>query len=226
MRILIVEDDQRIAGPVADDLRLQQHVVDVTSDGRDGLNYALAGSYDLMLLDIMLPGIDGLTICRKLRDAGDQAMILVITARDAIEDKVATLDAGADDYIVKPFDLAELSARVRAVSRRTRESRPMVLERGPLSLDPKSARVTFEGRQVPLTRTEHAILETLMRNSDQIFTSSMLLDRVVTFDVGSGTGSIKTHIANLRRKLRAAGCTDPIETVYGLGYRLSDLGGV
>lgn len=221
MRILIVEDDQRIAGPVADDLRLQQHVVDVTSDGRDGLNYALTGSYDLMLLDIMLPGVDGLTICRKLREAGDPSMILVITARDAIEDKVATLDAGADDYIVKPFDLAELSARVRAVSRRGREARPLVLERGALSLDPKSARVTFGGRPVPLTRTEHAILETLMRNSDQIFTSAMLLDKVVTFDGSGGTGSIKTHIANLRRKLREAGCSDPIETVYGLGYRLA-----
>ena len=223
MRILIVEDDQRIANPVADDLRLQQHVVDVTSDGRDGLNYALTGSYDLMLLDIMLPGVDGLTICRKLRDAGDPAMILVITARDAIEDKVATLDAGADDYIVKPFDLAELGARVRAVSRRGREARPLILERGKLTLDPRSARVTYAGRLLPLTRTEHAILETLMRNADQIFTSAMLLDKVVTFDGGGGTGSVKTHIANLRRKLRDAGCDDPIETVYGLGYRLSQV---
>jgi two-component system response regulator QseB len=222
VRILLVEDDRRIAEPVADELRLQQHVVDVTFDGLSGLNYAQGGAYDLMLLDIMLPGIDGLTICRRLRDAGEQAMILVITARDAVEDKVATLDAGADDYLVKPFDLAELAARVRAVARRTREAKPAILEHGPLSLDPKGARVTFEGRPIPLTRTEHAILETLMRNADQIFTSSMLLDKVVTFDAESGPGSIKTHIGNLRKKLRAAGCSDPIETVYGLGYRLAE----
>jgi two-component system response regulator QseB len=223
MKILIVEDDRRIAEPIADDLRLRQHVVDVTFDGATGLTYALAGAYDLLLLDMMLSGVDGLTICRKVREAGNQAMIVVITARDAVEDKVATLDAGADDYLVKPFDLAELSARVRAVSRRNREARPAVLTRGALSLDPKSARVTFGGRLVALTRTEHVILETLMRNADQIFTSSMLLDKVTAVDVQSGPGSVKTHIANLRRKLRAAGCGDPIETVYGLGYRLAEI---
>jgi len=222
VRILIVEDDCRIAEPIADDLRLQQHIVDVTSDGASGLEHALTGSYDLLLLDMMLPDIDGLDICRRVRDAGNHTMILAITARDAVEDKVATLDAGADDYIVKPFDLAELSARVRAVSRRPHEAKPVMLERGALTLDPKGARVTVGGRLVPLTRTEHAILETLMRNAQQIFTSAMLLDKVAAFDADTSPASIKTHIGNLRRKLRDAGYEDPIQTVYGLGYRLAE----
>jgi DNA-binding response OmpR family regulator len=222
VRILIVEDDRRIAEPVAEDLRRQQHVVDVAEDGQGGLDYALTGSYDLMLLDLMLPGLDGLSLCRKLRAIGEQAMILIVTARDAIEDKVAALDAGADDYVVKPFDLAELSARVRAVGRRTRDPNPL-LRRGSLTLDPGAARVTFDGRPIALTKTEYAILETLMRNSQQIFSRAMLQDKVTTFDNESGPESIKTHVANLRRKLRAAGCKDPVQTVYGSGYRLAEL---
>jgi two-component system response regulator QseB len=222
MRILIVEDDSRISQPVADDLRRQSHVVDVAPDGSQGLDLALEGVYDLLLLDIMIPGIDGLALCRKLRDEGEQAMIVMITARDAVSDKVAALDAGADDYLVKPLDLAELAARVRAVGRRSREARPVYLRHGRIVLDPGPARVTYDEEPVPLTVTEYAILETLMRHSRQIFTRSMLQDKVQRY--GDGTSeSIKTHIVNLRRKLRAAGCErDPIDTVYGSGYRLGD----
>ena len=223
MRILIVEDDARTAEAVADLLRLQRHVVDVTTDGQDAFNHARLAAYDLMLIDIMLPGIDGLTLCRKLRASGDQAMILIITARDAIEDKVATLDAGADDYIVKPFNHQELSARVRAVARRSREAKPTLMQWGELVMDPGSARVFYRASYIPLTRTEYAILETLMRNSEQIFTRTLLQDKVTSFDSEGSIGSIKTHITNLRRKLRDAGCKDPIETVYGSGYRLADV---
>jgi two-component system response regulator QseB len=220
VRILIVEDDARIAEPVAEDLRRQQHVVDVTSDGLVGFDYASAGSYDLMLLDIALPGLDGVSLCRKLRALDEQAMILMVTARDSIEDKVAALDAGADDYVVKPFDLAELGARVRAVGRRTRNPKP-VLHHGLLWLEPSTARVTYAGKLIPLTRTEYAVLETLMRNTQQIFTRAMLQDKVTAFDNESGPESMKTHVANLRRKLSAAGCKDPVQTVYGSGYRLA-----
>ena len=223
MRILIVEDDRRMAEPVADDLRRQQHVVDVTGDGQTGFDYAMSGSYDLMLLDVMLPGIDGLTVCRKLRSEGEQAMILMVTARDAVEDKVAALDAGADDYLVKPFDLAELSARVRAIGRRSREARSNVLKNGELLVEQSSTRVTYAGQPIALTRTEYRILETFMRNPQQIFTRAMLQDRVTTLDSEGTVASIKSHMANLRRKLRDAGCRDPIETVYGSGYRLTDL---
>lgn len=223
MRILIVEDDLRIAAPVADDLRRQRHVVDLATDGRRGLEFAQTGIYDLILLDIMLPGTDGLTLCRGLRTAGEQAMILMITARDGVADKVAALDAGADDYVVKPFDLAELSARVRAVGRRSRDARPPLLRHGDLVLDPGGARVTYQDRLVPLTATEYAILETLMRHNQQIFTRAMLQDKVTTLEGGTSE-SIKMHIGNLRKKLRNAGCDrDPITTIYGTGYRLSDL---
>ena len=224
MRILLVEDDSRIADPVADDLRRRGHVVDVATEGRSGLAYAETGVYDLLLLDIMLPGMDGLAICRRLRAEGRQAMIVMLTARDAIEDKVSALDAGADDYLAKPFDLEELAARVRAVARRAREARPMLFEYGKLRVDLRSARATYDERPLPLTRTEFAILETLSRNSKQIFTREMLQERVTTFESEAAPQAIKTHVANLRRKLRAAGCVrDPIENVYGLGYRLADV---
>jgi len=223
MRILIVEDDARIAEPVAADLRRRQHVVDVAGDGRDGLAFAQAGVYDLLLLDIMLPGIDGLAICRRLRDEGHQAMIMMLTARDTIEDKVSALDAGADDYLTKPFDLEELAARVRAVARRSRAAQPMLFEHGKLHVDLQLARAAYADRPLHLTRTEFAILETLMRNSQQIFTREMLQEKVTSFESDAGPQAIKTHIANLRRKMRAAGCPyDPIENVYGVGYRLAD----
>jgi two-component system, OmpR family, response regulator QseB len=224
VRILLVEDDSRIAGPVATDLRRRQHVVDVAADGREGLAYAQTGAYDLLLLDIMLPGLDGLTICRRLRDEGQQAMIVMLTAGDTIEDKVCALDAGADDYLAKPFDLEELAARVRAVARRSRAALPRLFEHGNLRVDLQLARAAYADRAHNLTRTEFAILETLTRNSQQIFTREMLQEKVTSFESEAGPQTIKTHIANLRRKLRAAGCQrDPIENVYGLGYRLADL---
>jgi two-component system response regulator QseB len=222
MRILIVEDDPRLSGPVADDLRRQRHTVDVARDGTTGFEYASARLHDLILLDVMLPGESGLNVCRRLRDAGDQAMIVMITALDAIEDKVAALDAGADDYIVKPFDLAELSARIRAVGRRTREIQSAVLRHNELLLDPRSATVSVHDQPVPLTRSEYIILDTLMRHRRQLFTRQMLHDKVSSLERSAAPESIRTHVGNLRRKLRSAGCTsDPIETVYASGYRFS-----
>jgi two-component system, OmpR family, response regulator QseB len=224
MRILLVEDDSRIAEPVATDLRRRQHVVDVATDGREGLAFAQTGVHDLLLLDIMLPGVDGLTICRRLRDEGQQAMILMLTARDTVEDKVSALDAGADDYLPKPFNLEELAARVRAVARRSRATQPMLFEHGRLRIDLKLARAAYDDRALTLTRMEFAILETLTRNSQQIFTREMLQEKVTSFDSDADPRTIKTHIANIRRKIRAAGCQrDPIENVYGLGYRLANV---
>ena len=223
MRILIVEDDPRLAGPIADDLRRQSHIVDLAVEGSAGFNYAARGLHDLVLLDVLLPGENGLNVCRRLRHAGNQAMILMITALDAIEDKVAALDAGADDYIVKPFDLAELSARIRAVARRPRELRPATLRHGNLLLDPHSAVVTIDGRSVTLTRTEYLLCETLMGHPRQLFTREALRQRVSSIDRGATLESIRTHMGNMRRKLLAAGCTsDPIETVYGSGYRFAN----
>lgn len=222
MRILLVEDDPGIAGPVASDLRRQQHVVEVAEDGSVGLEYAMSGVYDVILLDVMLPGKDGLEICRHVRANRIESMILMLTARDSVQDKVAALDAGADDYVPKPFDLAELSARIRALGRRTAEDRTPVIENGELCLNPQSRSCTFAGKPVTLTPTEFAILETLMRHPSQVFTRAMLLEKVASFESGSGDTSIKTHITNIRRKVRAAGARrDPILNVYGAGYRLA-----
>jgi DNA-binding response OmpR family regulator len=222
MRILIVEDDPRLFGPMADDLRRQRHTVDVASDGKTGFDYAASGLHDLILLDVMLPVEDGLSVCRRLREAGDQSMILMVTALDAIEDKVAALDAGADDYIVKPFDLVELSARIRAVARRSRELRPLLLEHNGLVLDLRASMVTVGSRPVELTRSEYVILETLMRHQRQLFTRNMLHEKITSLDRMAAPESIRTHVGNLRRKLQAAGYeSDVIETVYGSGYRFS-----
>src|ERR1700729_443591 len=164
MRILIVEDDPRIHQSMVEDLRRQHHAVEVVEDGRAGLDFARTDVHDVVLLDILLPGLDGLEICRRLRSARCKAFILMITSRDDVRDKVRALDAGADDYLVKPFDLAELSARIRAVSRRQRALRKPILEHGVLKLDPSRRLVTYEDTPVALTASEYAILETMMHS--------------------------------------------------------------
>jgi two-component system, OmpR family, response regulator QseB len=223
MRILIVEDDSRIHQSLAEDLRRQHHAVDIVEDGIAGLDFAQTGVHDVILLDILLPGIDGFELCRRLRLTNSTAVILMITSRDDVRDKVRALDAGADDYLVKPFDLAELSARIRAVSRRQRALRKPILEHGVLKLDPSRRLVTYEDTPVALTASEYAILETMMHSPLQIFSRTMLREKIATFDDAVERDSVKTHIANLRRKLRAAGsASDAIENVYGLGYRLAD----
>jgi two-component system, OmpR family, response regulator QseB len=225
MRILIVEDDSRISQSMAEDLCRQHHAVEVVDDGQTGLDFARTDVYDVILLDILLPGIDGFELCRRLRSAKAKAFILMITSRDDVRDKVRALDAGADDYIVKPFDLAELSARIRAVSRRQGFVRGPILERGRLRLDPSRRLVTYGDTPVPLTGTEYTILETLMHSPSQVFSRRLLSEKVTTYNDDAGRDSIKTHITNLRRKLRTVGAVhDPIENVYGMGYRLANLG--
>ncbi len=223
VRILIVEDDDRIAAPVADDLRRQRHTVDIARDGSSGLAYARTGVYDVILLDVMLTGASGLDVCRQLRREKSDAMILMLTARDTTEDKVVGLDAGADDYLIKPFDLVELAARLRALGRRQFPARETVIRTGALSLDPTERRVRSNDLAVPLTPTEFALLETLMRHPLRVFSRTMLLEKVASLDRSASEESIKTHVGNVRRKLRAAGCPyDPIETLYGNGYRLAE----
>ena len=223
MRILILEDDPRIHQPLAEDLRRQHHAVDVVEDGRAGLELARTGVHDVVLLDILVPGLDGLEICRRLREAQSKAFILMITSRDEVRDKVRALDWGADDYLVKPFELAELSARIRAVSRRQHTPRETILQRGKLRLDPSRRTVTCDATPVALTGTEYTILATLLQNPLQVFSRAMLREKITTFDDDDGRDSVKTHITNLRRKLRYAGLDDPIENVYGIGYRLADV---
>ena len=221
MRILLVEDDHRIAKPLAEDLRHQHHVVDIAKDGLEGWEAAQLVAYDLILLDLMLPKLDGISLCKRLRTAKSQALILMLTARDTTGDKIIGLDAGADDYLVKPFELDELAARIRALSRRSSEVKPSTLTHGQLEVDPSTYHVTYGGVPVSLTPREYMILECFLRTPSQVLTRSAILDKLWEFDKSSGEETIKTHITNLRRKLKVAGSPeDFIETVYGLGYRL------
>jgi DNA-binding response OmpR family regulator len=224
VRILVVEDDPRIHQSLVEDLRRQHYAVDVAEDGPTGLDFARTAVHDVILLDILLPGLDGLELCRRLRSEKSAALILMITARGDVGDKVRALDAGADDYIVKPFDLAELSARIRAVSRRRHGVREPVLERGRLRLDPGLRLVTYDGARVGLTGTEFIILQALMLSPSQLFSHGMLREKITTFHDECDGDSIRTHIANLRRKLSVvSGRRGTIENVYGLGYRLAEL---
>jgi len=221
MRILIVEDDDRIARPLAEDLRHQHHIVDLASDGLEGWDFTQAIAYDLILLDIMLPKLDGLSLCRQLRQIQSPSLILMLTAKDTMSDKVLGLDAGADDYLVKPFDLEELAARIRALSRRHREILPCAIAYGKLHLDPCLCEVTYDDTPLDLTPKEYIILEYFLRHPQQVLTRSAILDKLWECDRSSGEGTVRTHLTNLRQKLKAAGSPDNlITTIYGIGYRL------
>jgi two-component system, OmpR family, response regulator QseB len=221
MKILIVEDDPRIAAPLAEDLRHQNHAVDLAEDGITAWDCTQVTDYDLILLDLMLPQMDGLTLCRRLRTQGCQAFILMLTARDTTGDKVLGLDAGADDYLVKPFELEELAARIRALSRRSPDIQTSVLTHAGLRLDPGRCSVSYGDRPLDLTPKEYMILELFLKNPTQVLTRSNILDRLWDFDQISGEQTVKTHLTNLRRKLKTVGASENlIETVYGIGYRL------
>jgi two-component system, OmpR family, response regulator QseB len=222
MRILLVEDDQRIAKPLVEDLRNQHHIVDWAGDGVDGWNHAQSADYDLILLDLMLPRLDGMSLCRRLRAEGCRSQILMLTAKDATLDKVIGLDAGADDYLVKPFELEELSARIRALSRRGMELQPTVLQWGDFRLDVGSHGVMYGDTLLNLTPKEYLLLACFLKNPTQVFTRQVLLDRLWELDRSSGEETIKTHITNLRRKLKQADVPSGfLCTVYGVGYCFS-----
>jgi len=224
MKILLVEDDKPIAEALVTTLKHQNHVVDVATDGLLGLELAESCDYDLLLLDVMLPKLDGISLCRKLRSSGYQMPILLLTAKDSTEDKVKGLDAGADDYLVKPFDLPELTARIRALLRRGIAPLPPVLEWGALQLNPSNCDVTYNNQPVTLTPTEYRLLELFMRNSTRVYSRSAILDHLWSFDEPPSEDTIRSHIKGLRQKLKSSGApTDVIETVYGLGYRLKPL---
>lgn len=221
MRILLVEDDDRIAKPLAEGLKNEHHVVEIATDGMEGWEYTQGAEFDLILLDLMLPKLDGIELCKRLRKAESKALILMLTARDTTDDKVIGLDAGADDYLVKPFKLKELAARIRALSRRSYELKPQVLSYAELQLNSSTGEVTYQGNLLALTPKEYLILEYFLRHPRQILTRSAILDQLWELDNSSGEGTIKTHITNLRQKLKAAGSKNNlIETVYGVGYRL------
>ncbi len=223
MKILLVEDDDRITDPLAEDLRHQSHVVDIAYDGLAGWEFARSTTYDAILLDWMLPKLDGVQLCQKLRQNDYQAYILLLTAKDATGDKVVGLDAGADDYLVKPFEVEELTARLRALSRRQPIYQSAILRYGKIELNQTNHIVTYGESPIELTPKEYLLLEHFLQHPTQVISRTSLLDRLWEFDRVSGEQTIKTHLTNLRRKIKQAGCNrDIIETVYGVGYRLSE----
>lgn len=222
MRILLVEDDDRIAQALAEALTDQHYAVDIATDGQEGWDFAEASNYDLILLDLMLPKINGITICKKLRTSGLKTPILMLTAKDTSTDKVIGLDAGADDYVIKPFDLPELSARIRALLRRGSTTLPPVLEWGNLQLNPNTCDVNYGSNLLHLTPKEYSLLELFLRTGGRVLTRSAILDRIWAFEDSPGEETVKVHLRGLRQKLKAAGApANFIETIYGIGYRLN-----
>jgi DNA-binding response OmpR family regulator len=217
-----VEDERRIAAYVRRGLEEEGYAVDVAADGREALEWAGGVPFDVIVLDLLLPGVDGLTVCRELRARGARTPILMLTARDGVDDRVAGLDAGADDYLVKPFALKELMARLRALTRRSDDQpRQSVLQMADLSLDMLTHRVERGGRRVALTAKEMAVLECLLREPERVLTRTQIAEHVWNYDVFNHSNVVDVYIRNLRRKLDDGAEMRLIHTVRGAGYRLS-----
>lgn len=223
MRILLVEDDDGFATWLEESLTRQHYLIERAKDGQAAWELAEAFPYDLILLDWLLPKLTGLEFCRQRRQQGDRTPILLMTAQDSNAHKVAGLDAGADDYLVKPFAIEELLARIRALLRRGNSSILSAMVWGQLQLDPKNCQVTYAGKLLKLTAKEYELIELFLRNPNRIFSQSALLDRLWSFDDPPTEGAVRTQIKSLRRKIKKAGAPDIIETVYGLGYRLKEI---
>ncbi len=224
MRILLVEDDFTLAETLAEALSDQLYTVDLAADGVLAWDYIKAIEYDLMLLDVMLPRLDGISLCQQLRAQNYQMPILMITARDTVSDKIVGLDAGADDYVVKPVDLGELFARIRALLRRGSSSFPPILRWDKLELDPSTYEVSYAEQPIQLTPKEYCILELLLRNGRRVLSRHAMIDHIWSMEDPPEEHTVKVHIRSLRQKLKACGAPDNlIETVHGIGYRLGDV---
>ena len=225
MKVLLVDDDDVLAEVLTQQLAIQNYVVDRVADGETGWSYASTFDYDLIVLDWMLPQLSGLQLCQRLRDEGYGVPILLLTAKDQQTDKIQGLEAGADDYLVKPVDVPELLVRIRVLLRRAPAEAQPILVWGDLCLDPVSCEVTYQGNPVALTAKEYALLELFLRHSHQVFSPPALLDQIWSSDDFPSEATVRSHIRGLRQKLKTAGVTtDGIETVRGLGYRLGSPG--
>ncbi len=220
MRILVVEDDRKVASFIRKGLTEDGYAVDVASDGETGLAMGLDRLHDVIVLDVMLPGKPGFQVVRELRQAKVATPVLLLTARDAVEDKVQGLDAGADDYLTKPFAFAELLARVRALLRRGTAARAPVLQVADLTLDPATRTVARGGEAISLTNREFALLEYLMRNAGRVLTRTTIAEHVWDYSFDSGTNVIDVYVNYLRKKIDAGRERKLIHTVRGVGYVL------
>lgn len=222
VRVLVVEDEVKMAALVRRCLREEGMAVDVTDRGEDALWMAASAKYDAIVLDVMLPGLDGFETCRRLRRDGVWAPVLMLTARDAVEDRIAGLDEGADDYLVKPFSLGELLARLRALVRRGASARPVTLRCGDLVLDPSTREVRRGGAAIDLSAKEFSLLETFMRHPGDVLSRARLLESSWDFNYENRSNVIVVYVRYLREKIDRPFGTDSIQTVRGVGYRLRD----
>jgi len=222
MRVLVVDDDAAVSGSIGRALRLEGYEVDIADSGSSALRILAVTPPDAVVLDLQLPDIDGLEVCRRLRGTGDDTPVLMLTARDAIDDRVLGLDAGADDYLVKPFALAELLARLRALLRRRTSEVGEVLRFADLTLDLGSREAHRGDRLFTLTRIEFDLLELFLRHPRQVLTREVILDRVWGYNFDSGTNSLAVYVGYLRRKTEAGGEERLVHTVRGVGYALRE----
>lgn len=218
--MLVVEDEARMARLLKRGLEEEGHAVDVAGDGQDGLWMATENGYAAIVLDLMLPGFDGVELCRRLRAQGIWVPVLMLTARDAVGDRVRGLDAGADDYLVKPFSLLELAARLRALARRDDRARPAVLAVGDLSLDPATKQAWRGKAELQLSPKEFSLLELFLRHPGTVLTRSQIIEAVWDFAYDAGSNVVDQYVAYLRRKVDLPFGRRDIETVRGMGYRL------
>jgi len=223
MKILIIEDDQHIATYLKKGLELKSYIVDVAHNGDQGLTMIEADHYDLLILDRMLPGLDGMQVCQEIRDLGMKIPILMLTAKNEIEDRVAGLDCGADDYLGKPFAFAELLARVRALTRRPQEQQNNKLQVANLVLDQATSKVELAGQELDLTKQEYALLEFFMRHPGQIFSTDQLAEKAWSYDSEILANTVQVYIGYLRNKIDKAFPQEIplLKTVRGFGYKLS-----
>jgi two-component system, OmpR family, response regulator MprA len=223
MKILVVDDERAVRESLRRALELEGYEIELAADGSEAL-YRLEGDEELdaMILDVLMPGVDGLEVCRRLRGSGSKLPVLMLTARTEVDDRVAGLDAGADDYVTKPFALEELLARMRALLRRTTDTDGEVVRFADLELDPTTRDVKRGERRIDLTRTEFSLLELFMRNARQVLTRSIIFERVWGYDFGYASNSLDVYIGYLRRKTEADGEPRLIQTVRGVGYALRE----
>jgi two-component system OmpR family response regulator len=220
MRVLVVEDEIKMASLLRRGLEEEGHAVDVANDGAEGLWMAQENPYAVVVLDVMLPRIDGFEVCRRLREAGIWAPVLMLTARDAVGDRVAGLDAGADDYLVKPFSLLELAARIRALVRRDDRARPAVLANGDLRLDPATKQAVRDSHEIVLSPKEFSLLELFLRHPGTVLTRTQIIDAVWDFAYDGTSNVVDQYVTYLRKKVDKPFGRHDIETVRGMGYRL------
>ena len=223
MRILIVEDELALAQTLRRGLEEERHSVDVVADGRDVLDYAVAARYDVIILDIMLPGLDGFAVCKRLREHGITGHILMLTALGDVDQRVRGLDSGADDYLTKPFAFKELVARLRALARRSRDLQVGPLKVADLTLDEATHEVKRGARRIELSALEFRLLHTLMRHSGQVLTRDNLLNQVWNFDYAGGSNVVDVYIRYLRHKVEKPGESKLLHTVRGVGYKVGEV---